>query len=367
MSWPVPRVKSPKEELETPCLLIDLDRMERNLARMAEFFRGKSAKLRPHAKTHKSPIIAHKQLKLGAIGITCAKLGEAEVLVESGIRDILIANQIVDRAKVSRLAQMARLAQLIVAVDQSQNVEDLAEATRHHGSRLRILIEVDIGMHRCGVPPGEPALDLARKVKAQKSLEFAGLMGYEGHAVLKPTLEERAKLARKAVGELIETRRFLERAGVEVPIVSAGGTGTYTTTGTLPGVTEIQAGTYVFSDAKRIQIGVDFEPALSVLSTVVSRPKPGVVVLDGGMKSISQDLGPPIFRDLPNLAFARLNAEHAVAEIREGSGFDLKVGDKVELIPSYGDTTINLHDAYVGLRQGRVETVWPVAARGHFW
>ena len=345
-------------------MLVDLDRMERNLARMADFFRGKATKLRPHAKTHRSPFIAHQQLALGAIGITCAKLGEAEVMIEAGIRDILIANEIVDPAKMARLAGMARRADLMVAVDNPRNVEDLSAAAQAQGCRIRVLVEVDLGMNRCGVPPGEPALELAKVVKARRGLEFMGLMGYEGHAVLKPSPEERSALAKEAAGKLVDTRRLLERSGVEVHIVSAGGTGTYATTGVSPGITEIQAGTYVFSDAKRVQIGVEFEPALSVLTTVISRPKRARVILDGGLKSITQDLGPPIFKGFPNLTFVGLKAEHLLADLGEAPDVDLHVGDKVEVIPSYGDTTINLHEIYVGLRRGKVERTWPVAARG---
>lgn len=362
-SSPAP-VGTPREELETPCLLIELDRMERNLARMAEFFRGKPAKLRPHAKTHKCPLIAQKQIALGAIGITCAKLGEAEVLVDGGIRDVLIANEIVDRVKIARLAALAHRADVMVAVDDPRNVQDLNDAAMASGCRIRVLVDVDIGMNRCGVPPGDPALELARRVRAQPALEFEGLMGYEGHAVRKPTFEERSALAKEAIGKLIETRQLLERSGMEVRIVSAGGTGTYATTGVFPGVSEVQAGTYVFNDAARIRIGVDFEPALSVLTTVMSRPKSGRVILDAGLKSISQDLAPPILKDLPDLKLIGLKAEHLVAELVEGSRFDPRVGDRIEVIPGYADTTINLHDSYTGLRQGRVEGVWPVAARG---
>jgi D-serine deaminase-like pyridoxal phosphate-dependent protein len=338
--------------------------MERNLERMAKFFQGKAVGLRPHSKTHKSPYIAHRQLSLGAVGITCAKLGEAEVMVEAGIRDILIANQIVDRGKIARLAALGRHADLMVAVDNPGNLEDLGDAARAHGTRIRVLVEVDIGMNRCGVPPGEPALALAQLAASKPSLVFSGLMGYEGHAVLKPTAEERHALARTSVGALVETGRLIERSGLPVRIVSAGGTGTYPATAVVPGVTEIQAGTYVFNDARRIQIGVDFEPALSVLTTVVSRPKPRRVILDGGMKSISQDLGPPIFKDAEHLSFSGLAAEHVLADLKEGAAIEPRVGDKVELIPSYGDTTINLHDCYYGLREGRVELVLPVASRG---
>jgi D-serine deaminase-like pyridoxal phosphate-dependent protein len=250
MTTPAALIGSWVEEIDTPALLLDLDSMERNITRMATAFRGLTAKLRPHAKTHKTPIIAHKQLAAGAIGITCAKLGEAEVMVEGGIRDILLANQIVGTHKISRLVSLARHADLIVAVDDGSNVQDLSQAAQATGVLLRVLVEVDIGMHRCGVAPGEPALSLAQQVEKAPGLQFAGLMGYEGHLVFVPNLEERVHRVHTDMQLLIDTVSFLESRGLPVGIVSAGGTGTAMITGRLPRITEIQAGSYVFMDGR---------------------------------------------------------------------------------------------------------------------
>src|SRR5215813_14424259 len=196
------------DEIDTPALLLDLDVMERNIARMAAAFRGLTAKLRPHAKTHRTPLIAHKQLAAGAIGITCAKLGEAEVMVESGVRDILIANQIVGARKIARLVSLAPHADLIVAVDDAHNVQELSQAAQVAGVSLRVLVEVDVGMHRCGVAPGEPALILAQQVERAAGLKFAGLMGYEGHLVFVPSLEERVHRVHTDMQALIDTVHF---------------------------------------------------------------------------------------------------------------------------------------------------------------
>ncbi len=360
----IPLLGSPKEEIETPALLIDLPAMERNIARMAAFFADKPAKLRPHAKTHKCAIIAHKQLAAGnAVGITCAKLGEAEMLVAAGIKDILIANQIVGRQKIARLAGLARHANLMVAVDDPHNVDDLSAAVVAAGAQLRVLVEVNIGMNRCGVEPGEPVLALARKVAEAKGLRFAGLQGYEGHLVMHPDPAERRERTLAAMRLLVDTRRYIEAAGLEVAIVSGGGTGTYDITGSVPGVDEIQAGSYVFNDVKYRSVGCDFECALTVLATVISRPSPTVAITDAGHKVLTSEFGLPELKGIAGGSLVRLSEEHGKVEFTAPNR-DLKVGDKVEFIPSHGCTTINLHDRYFAIRDGRLEAVWEIDARG---
>jgi D-serine deaminase-like pyridoxal phosphate-dependent protein len=343
-------IGSPVAEIDTPVLLLDLDVMEQNIARMAEAFRGLKAKLRPHVKTHKTPIIAHQQLAAGAIGITCAKLGEAEVMVEGGIRDILIANQIVGARKIARLVSLARHADLRVAVDDPQNVKELSQAAQAAGVSLRILVEVNVGMHRCGVEPGEPALALAQKVDLAPALRFAGLMGYEGHLVFVPDLVERKKRVHRDMQALIDTVSFLESKGLPVEIVSAGGTGTAMITGTLPCITEIQAGSYVFMDGRYKTIeGVDFDCALTLLTMVVSRPTPDRVIIDAGMKTLTHEFGLPRFKGREDLELLSLSEEHGTVKLRDPSVV-LKPGDRLEIIPSHGDTTLNIHNYYYCLR-----------------
>ena len=236
----------PKEEIDTPALLIDVDIMEANIQKMADFFKTVNADLRPHVKTHKTPIIAHKQMEAGAIGMTCAKLGEAEAMIHAGIRDVLIANQIVGKQKIARLINLAKHSEIMVAVDDPDNVDQLSAAAEAKGTPLRVLIEVNSGMNRCGTEPGQPTLDLARHILQSKALKFEGLMGYEGHTVITPTFAERKSLTGESVEMLIGTKHFLEQKGVPVKILSGGGTGTYAITGAYPEMTEIQAGSYVF-------------------------------------------------------------------------------------------------------------------------
>jgi D-serine deaminase-like pyridoxal phosphate-dependent protein len=358
----VHKVGIPLGEIDTPALLLDLDVMEGNIARMADFFSGVEANLRPHVKTHKTPILAHKQIAAGAIGITCAKLSEAEVMVESGIRDILIANQIVGTQKVERLVDLTRHADVIVAVDSAENVKELSMAAQRRGATVRILVEDDVGQGRCGVDPGEPALDLARRVAESKGLEFAGLMGYEGHAVSIADVDERTRKARLAMKMLMDTTSLIKRAGLSVEVVSAGGTGTYNISGTYPGVTEIQAGSYILMDGSYRKI-VPFDCALTVLTTVISAQSPERIIVDAGMKSISQDMGMPEAMGQFDLLVTRLSEEHGKLKSTSGAS-PLKPGDKVELIPSHGCTTVNLHDRYYAARNGRLEAVWPIGGRG---
>ena len=351
-----------RDQIDTPALLLDLDALERNIRRMADFFSGRPAHLRPHSKTHKTPQIARLQIAAGAPGVTCAKVGEAEALVAGGVTDLLIANEIVGATKIARLMSLCRQARITVAVDDPTNVAALSQAAQDYGVTLGILVEVNVGMNRCGVEPGEPALALAREVLAAPGLEFRGLMGYEGHCVAIPEREKREAECRKAMTMLVDTARFLESSGVPVAEVSGGGTGTYDISGQFPGVTEIQAGSYATMDASYQKLGLGFECALTVLTSVISRPTRDRAVCDAGMKAITNEFGLPVVKDLPDVKLARLSEEHGRLELQEAS--DLRVGDKIELIPSHGCTTINLNDRFYGLRDGRVEVVWPIAARG---
>jgi len=354
-----------KEEIDTPALLIDLPIMEANLRRMADFFSHKEAKLRPHTKTHKCPIIAQQQRDLGAIGITCAKLGEAQVMAGAGIRDILIANEIVGSAKISRLMDLAQRVNLMVAADDAENVRTLSSAASAKGVKIRVLVEVDIGMGRCGVQPGQAALTLAQEIDRCPGLTFAGLMGYEGHLVFVPSLEERTQRCREAMELLLQTRERMERSGLPVEILSGGGTGTYAITGQIPGISEVQAGSYLFMDTRYRGIeGLEgFGCALTVLATVISRPHPQRAIIDAGMKAMTHEFGMPAPKDLPGAKLISLAEEHGIISL-DGADRDLRVGDKIELIVSHGCTTVNLHDHYFAMRNGSLEAIWPIAARG---
>jgi D-serine deaminase-like pyridoxal phosphate-dependent protein len=353
----------PLNELDTPVLCIDMPLVEINIARMASFFAERPAALRPHTKTHKSPVLAHRQLAAGAIGVTCAKLGEAEAMAQAGIQDILIANQIVGPRKIARLVNLAQYTQVMVAVDDPGNVEELGLAAQRKGVALRVLVEVDIGMGRCGVPPDQPAVDLGARVATTPGLRLEGVMGYEGHAVMIPDYEERTRRAEAAVARLISTKEGFEAAGLPVPIVSSGGTGTYAITGDYAGVTEVQAGSYITMDTQyRDKVGMDFHLALFVLAQVISTPRPGVAIIDAGVKTLTRDFGLPVVAAPEGWELTRLSEEHGFLEQRGGD--PLHRGDRVKIWPNHGCTTINLHDHYVAVREGSVEAVWPIAGRG---
>jgi D-serine deaminase-like pyridoxal phosphate-dependent protein len=350
-------------EIDTPALLLDLDAFERNVNRMAQFFAGRPTSLRPHAKTHKCPTIALRQLEAGAIGITCAKLGEAEVLAQAGVPDILIANQVVGPIKVDRLTDLARGCNVMVAVDHPANVDALSRACQAKGASLRALVEVDIGMKRCGVRPGKAALPLAQQIADAPGLQFAGLMGYEGHLVMMPDPDERASRVSEAVALLQETKDLLEGNGLAVPIVSGGGTGTYDMSGTYPPMTEIQAGSYVFMDATYCRIRPEFEPALSVLSTVISRPARDRVVTDTGRKAMSEEFGLPQPIGIEGLSTQALSEEHGRLTAAADAA-SLQPGDKVRFLPSHCCTTVNLHDRLHVIQRDALVDIWPIAARG---
>jgi D-serine deaminase-like pyridoxal phosphate-dependent protein len=352
-----------KSDIDTPALLIDIDKMERNIQKMADFFAAHSANLRPHTKTHKCPILAHKQLRAGARGITCAKLGEAEVMAEAGIDDILIANQIVGEQKLSRLANLAHHCNIMVAVESAENAAALSSAAQAMGSTIRVLIEVDVGMHRCGVKSVEEALSLAQVILSNPGLSFEGIMGYEGHVVMMPDFEDRETSCTDSMQVLISTKEILEQNDIEVKIVSAGGTGTYNIAGAYPGITEIQAGSYIVMDAKYYSVLEDFECALTLLTTVTSRPDKESAILDAGMKAMTFEFGMPELVNLKGAGISFLSEEHGHLYLEDA---DPKVGQKIELIPSHGCTTINLHDRYYACRGDRLEAVWPIAARGKF-
>jgi D-serine deaminase-like pyridoxal phosphate-dependent protein len=350
-----------KWEIDTPALVLDLEALERNLARMAAFLRDRPARVRPHSKTHKCPTIAWKQLRAGAIGITCAKLGEAEVMARAGIRDILIANQIIGPTKIRRLVNLAVDTEVMVAVEAAENARQLSEAAVAAGVHLRTLIEVDVGMGRCGVAPGDETLALAREMAALPGLRMEGIMGYEGHAVMLPDPERRRAAAEQAMALLVGAQETLERDGLPVGIVSAGGSGTYNITGAYPGVTEIQAGSYATMDARYKGVIPEFETALTVVAQVISA-RGDHAVIDAGLKTLTPEFGAPELQHPAGWTLGHQSEEHST--LKHGDGAALKPGDRVEIVPSHGCTTINLHDAYYVTSGERVVAIWPIAGRG---
>ena len=353
-----------KLALDTPALLVDLDVMETNIARIVGTCRANGVSWRPHTKAHKTPEIAKMQIAAGAIGVTCAKLGEAEVMAVAGIRDILIANQIVGPIKIGRLVQLADHADPIVCVDSIENLTELDAAFRNAGKRLRVAIEVNIGMNRAGVEPGAPVVAFAREIASRPGLRFVGVEGWEAHATTTADAAEKERTIRDAISALTASARACTAAGHSVAIVSCGGTGTFPYSAQQPGVTEVQVGGAIFSDMHYLtHYHVDFAPALTVLTTVTSRPTPTRIVLDAGKKTMSGDAAMPAPSGLPSIREMKLSAEHTKIELEQPDAAP-KVGDKIELIVGYSDTTIHLHEEIVGVRGGRVESVWRVAGRG---
>jgi D-serine deaminase-like pyridoxal phosphate-dependent protein len=350
-------------DLDTPCLLLDLDVMEANIARMAAFLEGKPARLRPHFKTPKTPEVAKRQLAAGAIGITVAKLGEAEVLVDAGLGPILMANQVVGRVKIDHLmALLARGADITVAVESEVNIRELADGAQRSGQTPAAIIEVDSGMHRCGTTDPAETVRLA-KLMGELAITYRGIMGYEGHAVLLPDAAEREEKANAALAIVQEHAEALAEAGLPPELVSVGGTGTFELSGSREGVTEIQAGSYVFMDGRYQAVLPDkFDCALTMLVTVLS-VHGDYAVCDAGMKSLTNEFGAPRSKD-GSFKAARLSEEHAHLT---GEGIsNLHPGDRVELIPSHGDTTLNLHDFYNVTRNGELIDRWPILGARKF-
>jgi D-serine deaminase-like pyridoxal phosphate-dependent protein len=350
-------------EIDTPALLLDHAKLIRNIARMAAFAAGGPAHLRPHSKTHKCVEIARLQLDAGAVGITCAKVGEAEALADGGIADILIANQVVGPIKIARLIALARRCAVTVAVDDAGNVAQLSAAAARAGVTIRCYVEVDVGMARCGVPDGAAALRLARLVHDRPGLVFGGLQTYEGHLQNVVPLDERIALTERDLAAARAAKEAVEAGGLAVGQVSGGGTGTHMVTGRLPYMSELQCGSYATMDAQyRAVGGADFDNALTVLATVISRPRPDRAVIDAGLKAVTPEFGDPTVL-CDGASWLDFSEEHGELSL-SGTAGELRVGDKIELVPRHGCTTVNLYDRFHVMRDGRLIDEWAVAGRG---
>lgn len=346
-------------EIDTPALVIDLDALEWNIEKMGRFMHEADCNLRPHIKVHKTPAIAHKQIEAGAIGVTCAKVGEAEVMAFSGIRQILIANQIVGPLKIERLAGLSHHASVSVAIDDAANAREISREALKQGTTVGAVIEVDIGMGRGGVPPGAEVLALAREISGLKGLEFRGVMGYEGHLQQIEKMSERVRPVRRSLRRLTRTAELLKERGMAPEIVSAGGTNTYNITAAFEGITEIQAGSYVFMDVEHDMEGLDFRHALTVLSTVTSRGGEHRALMDAGLKCFGDSTMPRATRK--GLKVVSLSEEHGWLT---SEGPAPRVGERLEFYPYYSPTTVNLYDRFYCVRKGHVEVQWEILARG---
>jgi D-serine deaminase-like pyridoxal phosphate-dependent protein len=357
------------EELDTPAVIIDLDIMERNLARLAEYAAAQHLNLRPHTKTHKIPEIARLQIEGGAAGITVAKPGEGRVMVEGGVRDLMVAYPLVTPKKADVAAQLARECQLRVSLDSAEAIDALGEAASRYGSRIGVLVEIDVGFHRCGVATPDLAVSLARKTLMYSHLQFLGLMFYPGHLGKPP--DEQGSAIDEVNRTLDEFYQAFHSAGIEIPVISGGSTPTAYRSHLFHGVTEIRPGMYLLNDANVVRMGVATldECALHVLVTVASNAVSGRAILDGGSKTFSSDaargdqISYGMIRGDAKAVFVALSEEHGHVDTTQ-SGRSYQVGERLRVLPNHVCATLNMHNCVYGIRNGMVEKVWEVAARG---
>jgi len=349
--------------LDSPALIVDIGTFDANVAAADEMFRASSKRIRPHVKTHRTPRLALRQLTPTAAGLTCATVGEAEAVVQAGAHDVLIANEVVDRRKLGRVAALAHAADVCVAVDAADAMTGLAEAARSEGSVLTVLIDVDIGLGRCGVGSVAAAVELGAIATRMRGLRLAGLMGYEGRR--RPSEPERAEALERAYSRLAEVKQAFDQAGLPSGTVSAAGTSTLREALADPIITEIQAGTYALMESDLDGLGLPFEPALLVSATVISRA-PDRAVLDVGRKSIAGDYGPPTPL-LPGAEVSAFNEEHTTLRFDPAVRSAPALGERVVLAPRHVRLTFNLHDfVWFVYSDGSAEKV-QVAARGRSW
>jgi 3-hydroxy-D-aspartate aldolase len=355
------------EEVDTPALVLDLDAFEGNMRALEETLRGRNIRVRPHAKTHKCPQIAKRQLAAGAVGVCCQKVSEAEALVEGGIADVFVSNEVVGAAKVARLAALSSRARIGVCVDNADNLRDIAAT----GAQLDVYIELEVGMRRCGVAPGAPAVALVEEILRHPHLRFAGIHAYHGRAQHFRTMEERQGVISTASKLVLDTKSLLKTRGIDCPVVTGAGTGTFmfeVGSGTWD---EIQPGSYIFMDADYARNEwraplPRFQHALFILTTAMSRPSESVAIVDAGLKASSVDSGLPEVWNRPGLSYTHASDEHGWVEpdpARPGAAMPA-LGEKLLLVPGHCDPTVNLYDWYVCVRNGRVEDLWAITARG---
>ncbi len=357
-------------DIQTPCLVVDLDALERNIRTMGQMAKSMGVRHRVHGKMHKSVDIALLQESLGdSCGVCCQKVSEAEVFVRGGIKDVLVSNQVRDLAKIDRLARMPKLgARILCCVDDLDNVTELAAAVAKHGTEIECLVEIDCGAGRCGVSEGQPVVDIAKAIAATPGLTFAGIQAYQGAMQHLESFLERKEKVDIAIAMVVRTVEMLKAQGLDCDIVGGGGTGSYYFEGNSGVFNELQCGSYAFMDADYQRIHdengeriSEFENALFILTSVMSHTKKDKAICDAGLKAQSVDSGLPYVFARDDVEYIKCSDEHGVISDPNGA---LKVNEKLKLVPGHCDPTCNVHDYYVGVRNGKVETLWPVSARG---
>ena len=371
VGYDVPALPGMNEaDIQTPCLVIDLDALERNITEMGQFAKEMGVRHRVHGKMHKSVDIAFLQEKLGdSCGVCCQKVSEAEVFARGGIKDVLVSNQVREPAKIDRLARLPKLgARTLVCVDDLENVAELAAAVNKHDTQIECLVEIDCGAGRCGVSEGQPVVDIAKAIAATPGLTFSGIQAYQGAMQHMESYQERKEKIDIAVGMVARTIDMLKAEGLECDIVGGGGTGSYYFEGNSGVFNELQCGSYAFMDADYQRIHdekgeriSEFENSLFILTSVMSHTKADKAICDAGLKAQSVDSGLPYIFGRDDVEYIKCSDEHGVISDANGA---LKINEKLKLVPGHCDPTCNVHDYYVGVRNGKVETLWPVSARG---
>ncbi|KAF1929384.1 uncharacterized protein M421DRAFT_100487 [Didymella exigua CBS 183.55] len=360
-----PKVGDLISSLDTPSMIVDLDLMEQNIKELMSQLLPTGISIRPHSKTTKSAILAQKLIAAGAKGACVAKLSEAEVMCSKGLTDLLITCEIIGPAKVARLVELwTQNREIRIVVDSEEGARAIGSAIEKAGveGQILTLVDLDVGLHRTGVQPGEPALRLARTVSELRHLKLIGVQGYEGHLQHMHGMEERKRLCLESMRILVDTAEVFRRDGHQIDVVTTGGTGTAEFCVTVPGVTEVQPGSFLFMDTDyRNAVGTKYSNSLTILATVISKQGPKSITIDAGLKSLTTDSGLAECK-MPGYTYGVLGDEHGSLSWTDGA--DLKIGDQVEMIPSHIDPTINLHDCYYAHRNGTIEEIWPVDARG---
>ncbi len=354
-----------KENISTPALILNYNIMEQNLQHMANFVKENKINLRQHVKTAKIPLVAHIQQKLAgeyAKGIAVAKVGEAEIYAQCGFDDILITNEVILPSQIKRLVLLNKFCLTRACVDSEKNISDLETIASKYHQKLELLIDLDVGFGRCGTQPGEPALKLARKIKEAPHLELVGLQVYEGHLTPMTNLEDKERMTKDCMNLAVQTRDLLNENGFEINYISASGSGTYMFAGKVEGITEIQPGTYVFSDEHVEMVTPIFKPAVTVLGTIQNQTGSRLFTLDSGLKAVPTGDGKPLFKDYPRNRWRVFTEEHA--QFKASPDTDFKIGDKLELIPAHVCITVNLYDFIHVVKEGEYIGTWPILARG---
>ncbi len=353
---------TPLTDLDTPCLILDMDALDHNMDVMASFYAGQSSKLRGHSKNHKTPALAHRQIRRGGTvgGVCSAKVSEAEVMVHGGIPSVFITSEVVAPLKIQRLCALAGQAEMMVACDDPQNAQDLSLAATAQGVELGVVIEQETGLRRCGVQDIDQGVALAQTIKSLPGLTFRGIMSHQVIPPM-PDREDRVTEGRRVIQGVIDFKDTIEASGIPVEIVSTGETWSYDVAGEIPGVTEVQGGSYLVMDGGRNYMS-EFSQAGKVLTTVISTPRPGVAIGDAGSRAVCSMAGLPEVDNRPGVVVESMDTDHAIFRVDEGE--QLRIGDQLALIPIQQDAMVSRWDRFIGVRNDKVEAVWDIQARG---